>query len=55
MIITKSNKSPYFPVRHKAEAQKHCAQSAHAGTLDSFKTAAFLKNNQRSYISKNIL
>ncbi|MNY79324.1 hypothetical protein D3C86_2199110 [compost metagenome] len=44
MMITKSNKSPYFPVRHKAEAQIHCAHKAHAGTLDSFNTAAFLKN-----------
>jgi hypothetical protein len=33
MITTKSNKSPYFPVRHKTEAQKHCAQIDHSGTL----------------------
>ena len=43
-MITKSNKSPYFPVKHKAEAQIHCTQSAQAGTLASFKLAAFFKN-----------
>ncbi|MNS07644.1 hypothetical protein D3C72_390910 [compost metagenome] len=45
IIITKSNKAPYFPVKHKAEAQMHCAHKAQAGTLAVFKTAAFLKNN----------
>ena len=44
MITTKSNKAPYFPVKHKAEAQIHCAHNAHAGTLAPFKIAAFLKN-----------
>ena len=33
MITTKSNKSPYFPVKHNAEAQIHCAQIDQAGTL----------------------
>ena len=35
-MMTKSNKSPYFPVRHKAEAHIHCAHKAQAGTLDLF-------------------
>ena len=42
-MITKSNKSPYFPVKHKSEAQTHCTQSAHSGTLAEFKLAAFFK------------
>lgn len=45
MIITKSNKSPYLPVRHNTEAHIHCAQSAQAGTLAVFSLVAFLKIN----------